>query len=288
MCESINEKNCTCGHTHFDRSKNHFHKLFGEIHADYKSQFENAELTVADDDTVAACRKKLSGDPDNYDYITELGGALCYQLRYREAYPVYEKAIGVSPDRVFAHRRLALCALKLLNFNKATEEFYVCGEHSGMNLDLLYRIGLCRFYSGNFSEAESCFEKCYGLCENDGDMYIAVIYWHILSLVRQSKDLSPAIEKYSDDIKIGHHMGYLLTAQLFSEHKNIDALIADTRGADEMTYTILLYGAYHYALHIGDEHKAKHYLAEMLGYKTYWASFCWIAAYVDGKKLHLL
>lgn len=288
MCESVNDKKCACEHDRFGRPANHFHKLFGEIHADYKSQFENSELTIADDEAVAACRKKLSGDPDNYDYITELGGALCYQLRYREAYPVYEKAITVNPDRVFAHRRLALCALKLLRFDKAIEEFTLCGEHSGMNLDLLYRIGLCRFYSGNFSAAENFFNKCYGLCEGDGDMYIAVIYWHILSLARQGKDLSPALEKYRDDIKIGHHMGYLLTAQLFSGHKNTDALVADTRGADEMTYTILLYGAYHYALLNGDGDKAKQYLTEMLSYKTYWASFCWIAAYVDGKKLHLL
>ena len=292
MCDGTN-KYCTCGIL-FHENNHHAHgvdnvpfrRLFSEIHEEYDTQFENAVSIVSDDADTAAARSKAATCP-NTENLLSLGGALCFQLRYKEAAKVYSQVLSSDPLNYTANRKLALCMLKTRDFSKARELFALCDRLNPDDLDIVYRQGLCEFYDGNFSAAERFFLRCYPYAQGNGDIYIAVMYWHILTLVRLNKDISDALSKHSQNIEIGHHFGYLLACRLFAGEDTVGHLTASTSDADEMTRTILLYGVYHYFLMQNKRTGACAALREMLSLKTYWGSFAWIAAYGDGIRENL-
>lgn len=286
MCDATG-KGCSCNFSHDSHHHTHgerhapFHRLFSVIHAEYDTQFEDAASVIPDDADTAAARDKAKSDPSAENLLT-LAAALCFQLRYKEAAKVYSEVLAERPLDYTANRKLALCMLKTRNFAKARELFALCDSLSPDDLDIIYRQGLCEFYDGNFQAAENFFLRCYPLARDNGDMYIAVIYWHILTLVRLKKDIEQALSMYSPDIEIGHHAGYLLTCRLFAGEDTLEHLMLSTADADEMTRTLLLYGVYHYFIMQNKRAGACAALREMLSYKTYWGSFAWIAAYGDG------
>lgn len=289
MCDGSG-KDCTCGNLSQDRHHHShegghapFHRLFGALHAEYDTQFGDAVCCVPDDDATAAARSDAAADPSVCN-LHSLAAALCFQLRYKEAAEVLSRILAVSPLDYTANRKLALCMLKTRDFKRARELFALCDKLNPDDLDVVYRQGLCEFYDGDFGRAEEYFLRCYPLCRDDGDMYIAVVYWHLLTLIRLGKDTGDALGHYSPDIKIGHHVGYLLTCRLFSGEDTLEHLLSSTADADEMTRTLLLYGIYHYFLMQGKKSAARAALRDMLSYTTYWGSFAWIAAYGDGKR----
>lgn len=293
MCDNLTGV-CTCGlaghsHHHHEHDGGHapFHRLFGELHETYESEFGSISPSTPDDDGTAAARKTANENP-TAENLLALAGALCFQLRYKEAAEFYEKILAGAPSNYAANRKLALCMLKTRNFGKARELLAVCDRLNPASLDVIYRQGLCEFYDGNFERAEEYFINCYPLTRDNGDMYIAVIYWHLLTLVRLGKDTGAALAEYSSDIQIGHHVGYLLTCKLFAGEDTLAHLTESTEDAEEMTRTLLLYGVYHYEKMRGKRTAARAALSEMLDKQTYWGSFAWIAAYGDGKAQGLI
>lgn len=287
MCDNLTGV-CTCGtlsHHGHDHSEGHahlpFHNLFGTVHESYFSQFADAPALVGDDEATALARYEATKSPTPENLLT-LAGALCFQLRYKDAAEVYRRILRDAPDNYAAKRKLALCMLKTRDFATARKLLADCDAANPDSLDVVYRQGLCEFYDGDFERAAHYFEKCYPLSEDNGDMYIATIYWHALSLVRCNGNVAEAMNRYNPDIKIGHHLGYLLTCKLFSGEDTLANLTETTAHADEMTRTILLYGVYHFEKMRAKRTAARAALSEMLSLDTYWGSFAWIAAYGDG------
>ncbi len=233
MCDNLTGV-CTCGlaghsHHHHGHDGGHapFHRLFGELHETYESEFGSISPSTPDDDGTAAARRTATENP-TAENLLALAGALCFQLRYKEAAEVYDKILAGAPSNYAANRKLALCMLKTRNFGKARELLAVCDRLNPASLDVIYRQGLCEFYDGNFERAEEYFLNCYPLTRDNGDMYIAVIYWHLLTLVRLGKDTAAALAEYSSDIQIGHHVGYLLTCKLFAGEDTLAHLTEST------------------------------------------------------------
>ena len=75
-------------------------KYFADVHASYKSQFENLPHGLTDTDEILACRAK----PQTYENILELADALCWQLRFREAIDALTQAVKLEPERMEAYR----------------------------------------------------------------------------------------------------------------------------------------------------------------------------------------
>lgn len=286
MCDNLTGV-CTCGtlsqNGHHAHGHGHapFHNLFGTLHESYFSQFADAPSLTGDDEATALARTTAQRTP-TAENLLALAGALCFQLRYKDAAEVYRKILRDAPDNYAAKRKLALCMLKTRDFSSARRLLADCDEANPDSLDVIYRQGLCEFYDGDFRKAVQFFEKCYSLSEDNGDMYIATVYWHALSLVRCGLPADDAMKHYTPDIKIGHHLGYLLTCKLFSGEDTLADLTETTAHADEMTRTILLYGVYHFEKMRSKRTAARAALSEMLSLDTYWGSFAWIAAYGDG------
>lgn len=288
MCEGLSGA-CACSEIRLESSYKHthgqsrFHNLFSDSRESYRSQFCDCPVTSEDEPSVAEARTVVSEKP-GADSYKSLGDALCFQLRYKEAAQAYANALKYDYCDYYAHRRLALCFLKTLRFAFAKGELLWCARRNADSLDLLYRLGLCDFYSGNYTAACEYFSRCYALCEGNGNMHVATVYWHALSLIRAGESVGSAMRRYDKNIPIGHHRGYLLACRLFSGEENLESVLKKAENEEELTRTLLLYGAYNYLMSQNRKSEAAEILKKMLSYETYWGSFGWIAAYVDARR----
>lgn len=257
-----------------------FHGLFSPVHASRRSQMDGETELVPDDARTASARTGYSRDPSSSNAMS-LADALCKQLRYREAAELYSEAIP-SLGRA-ALRRLALCHLKTGRLDEAESEFRRCGELGGDRLDIAYRLGLTAYYSGRYDDAEKYFEECIPLSENNGDMYVAAVYWYALSLLGAGRDVAPAAATFKTDVKIGHHYGYLAACRMFAGELSADELAAQAAKADEMTRVIMLYALSRVAKRNGDP-AAPALLRAVLAEDTYWGCFAWMAARYDARR----
>ena len=119
----------------------------------------------------------------------------------------------MEPENLPLLRLRAGRYLTILQSNPAIADFEKCLSLGVERLDCLYRIGLAHYYAGRYAQALETFENCMSLC--DGEMGIAVIYWHTLSAVRAEK--APTLLKYYRlDMAVGHHTAYEKAIQVWN------------------------------------------------------------------------
>lgn len=261
-------------------SHNHNHELFSDVYSKKECQLNGAPLDVYDIEKVVEAKLQLIQN-QNFDNLINLGNALCFQLRYREAIEFYEKAKEKDCENILARRKLALCFLKTGNIDGALEEYSFCDQVTPNSLDIIYRIGLAHYYAGNYEKAKSELYRCFELSRDNGEMYIAVIYWYILSCVKLKQDLKFVLDLYNEKIECGHHIGYELTAKLFCGLVGEEKLYKLAKENDEMTFVIYLYGLYCYYQMKNDVAKAIKCKAELLKTDKYWACFSYLGAFYD-------
>ena len=264
--------------------KNHSHaRLISDIHSTAERELFcfDKSLSVADDENVRAKRAELVlGDRQS---LLALGDALAFQMRYNEALEYYEKARSAFPDDYDCHRRCGARYLSVLNIDAAEREVLWCLSRTDDKLDILYRLALCAYYKGDYAKARDGFFECYALCESNGEMYVAVLYWHIQCLVRLDEDINPALGRYTEELDGGHHVGYMRTVKLFLHD---GASNADTICEDELNLSIYRYGYYAYLLYKGQKQDAVRELEGVLGLNTYFSSFAYLGAFSEKARLH--
>lgn len=306
----------------------HRHKLISDIHSDrereldvnFKSAFASEDFVkkegfiaegsayadaIADDENVREKRAKLKDDKQS---LLALGDALAYQMRYNEALVYYTRACELYPDDYESLRKRAGRLLSVLRVDEAEEAFNICLARTDDKLDIIYRLALCAYYRGDFSGAKEKFISCYELSGDNGEMYVAVLYWHIQCAVRLGEDVNGALKYYYDGLDFGHHIGYMRTVELFlketkhcanadlnSKHNlNIgtsDSICNEAASGtdceiageddDELNIAIYKYGVYAYLLHKGCEYEARLALNDTLDHDTYFSSFAYLGAYSE-------
>lgn len=292
----------------------HTKKLISDIHSDsvqelrFKSALASdafgdrtyAASEIADDENVREKRAKLKDDKES---LLALGDALSYQMRYNEALVYYTRACELYPDDYVCLRKRAGRLLSVLRVDEAERAFNVCLTRADDKLDIIYRLALCAYYRGDFKSAKDKFISCYELSRDNGEMYIAVLYWHIQCLVRLEEDVNDAMKYYYDGLDPGHHIGYMRAVELFlldDRNREINPglglyAVADMGAnagkgicnevanevADELNIAIYKYGVYAYLLHLGCEYEARLALDDTLNHDTYFSSFAYLGAYSE-------
>lgn len=264
--------------------KNHVHKrLISEIHSTAERELFcfDKSLSVADDENVRARRAELV--QRDRQSLLALGDALAFQMRYNEALRYYEQARDAFPDDYSCHRKCGARYMSVLNIDAAEREFLWCLNRTDDKLDINYRLALCAYFRGDFAKARDGFSACYALCRENGEMYIAVLYWHIQCLVRLRESLKPALNYYYDGLDGGHHVGYMQTVKLFLCEEPDAAYEIDCE--DELNLSIYRYGYYAYLLYKGLAYEAVCELEAMLKLNTYFSSFAYLGAFSEKARL---
>lgn len=104
-------------------------------------------------------KELLAQDPDNIDYLIELGLINVSLGHRKEAIELYERALRIDPDNQKVEVDLAFAYLFENNLQKSEEIFEKVIEKSPDNPDALAGIGYIAMLKGEESEAEQIFEK---------------------------------------------------------------------------------------------------------------------------------
>lgn len=267
MC--LGDPNCKCNLISDVRAIRDQELAFSSTHA----------RLVPDDERTKNARANLALNPDDFNLVVALGDALAFQMRYNEAIECFEKACAMRPDDYAVRRKRAGRYLTTLNLDKAEKEFAWCLEKAQDKLDPLYMSGCCKYYQGEYEKAKSVFDECVELARDNGDMYVASLFWAIACDVQLGKSVADDIAKFHGDIQIGHHTGYLQTLKLFA-----GAPLAECDNIpkeDELQLCIFTYGVHLYYKHEKNAFLADAFLAGTLKLDTYFSAFAYLGAYTE-------
>lgn len=255
-------------------------KYFADIHALPASQLGGQPHGLADTTEVASLR-----NAQTYEELLDLGKALCFQLRHREAVEVYTKAIALKPQDIRGYRQRAARYLTTLRPEPAIRDFLRCQELGGDEQDLSYRLGLCRYYAGDYEGAMLELERCYPLC--DEEMGIAAIFWHTLSAWRAGEQPALLAQCYHPGMKVGHHTAYDFAMAVASGAHSLEEAKQRINGeTDDLEYGIMAYGIAACLSALGRDAEARTILNQLLERDGFWISYAYLAAWNDTHREH--
>ncbi|MDR0863100.1 MAG: tetratricopeptide repeat protein [Oscillospiraceae bacterium] len=259
----------------------HTHKYFSEIHADKNSQFFALPHSTPDNEETAESRRKLAAEPDDYALLMDFAKRLNFQLRYREAIEVYNRALELRPDDCDVRLARAPRYYNTLQFDKAYADYAYCLERSPDNAYALYRLGITAYAMGKNSEAEACFTRCMAHYANEPEMLVASAYWLAMTVAR-TRSGNAEWRSFDFALDIGHHTGYRDGLAVLCGKSNAgetySSWLAD---ADTLNASIVLYALVaHYRLN-GDSVMENEVFYALMRTDEYWAGFAYIAAWAE-------
>ena len=258
-------------------------KYFADVHASYKSQFENLPHALSDTDEILTCRAK----PQTYETLLELADALCWQLRFREAIDALTQAVKLEPERMEAYRKRGPKYLDTLQFEQALTDYTHCEQADGVSVMSRYRIGMAHYLMGKYGDAICAFSDSLAIAPQDDDMYIADVYWLVLSQLRAGK--ADAAQKtlrqhYRPDMYVGHHTAYEKAMRAAAGYASMDILAELDAEPDDLQYAMTAYGLCVLLQAHDEKEKADALREKLLKRDGFWFCFSYLAAYHDQTK----
>ncbi len=248
---------------------------FSEIHAAPATQLGRETCTLEDSPEVAALR-----GAESFEDLLKLGSALNYQLRYRDALPVYDRAIALCPEDIRGWRQRAPRLINTLQPEKAIADLEHCRAMGGSEEDLSYRLAIAHYLAGHDEASMAESRICLPYC--DEEMGIAVIYWHTLAAWRLGQAPVLLYQSYHPGMKVGHHTAYegamALAAGMIGRKQAMQELEALD---SDLEYAIYGYGVSCWLRQAGHTEEAEALLDSILRRDSFWIGYAFIAAWRD-------
>ena len=256
-------------------------KYFADVHASHESQFQNLPHGLADTDEILACRAK----PQTYETLLELADALCWQLRFREAIDALTQAVKLEPERMEAYRKRGPKYLDTLQFERALADYTRCEQADGVSVMSRYRIGMAHYLMRKYDDAIRAFADSLAIAPQDDDMYIADVYWLVLSQLRAEKadEAQKTLKQhYRPDLYVGHHTAYEKAMRVAAGFAPMEDMLAelDTE-EDDLQFAMTAYGLCVLLETHGEIEKADALREKLLARDGFWFCFSYLAAYSD-------
>lgn len=250
-------------------------KIFSDIHSCIEKEWLEFNIEIADDEGVASARKRLDG---SYESAMNLVSALCFQLRYRESLKICERLYNEHSDDYALQRRLGVLYFKLLKFDESIIFLEKCLNHTNEKMQILYMIAVVRYYNGDYKESKSLLEKCAAMCKDNGEMFVAVLYWYAFCLDRLNLPPNEFIEMSKNyNFDCGHHTGYDAVVRLALKLCSEEEALKICKNDSELNACCLNYGlSVLFERH--NKIKSDNHLKESLRIKDLFGAFSYIAA----------
>ena len=258
-------------------------KYFADVHASHESQLQNLPHGLADTDEILACRAK----PQTYENILELADALCWQLRFREAIDALTQAVKLEPERMEAYRKRGPKYLDTLQFERALADYTRCEQADGVSVMSRYRIGMAQYMLQNYDAATAAFAGSLAIAPQDDDMYIADVYWLVLSQLCAEKadEAQKTLQQhYRPDMYVGHHTAYEKAMRAAAGYASMDILAELDAEPDDLQYAMTAYGLCVLLQAHDEKEKADALREKLLKRDGFWFCFSYLAAYHDQTK----
>ena len=263
-----------CQSNKLHNHKNHTHPKLSNIRSNVYIEMFNKEEKTKDDDVVLAIKNEINEKGKSIDLLLKLAQALCLQFRYKDALKVCDEVLLLDKTNFKARRIKAIRYMTTGQIDKSLDLFKELEKESDDKLDISYRIALCYFYKNEYEKAKELFYNSFSLCHENNEMYIAILYWYIISKMCLKEDISSALKMYYQ-MDVGHHIGYDYFIRVFNgeDYKEYEELSK----VDNLTRLIYLVGLYYYFEYKGEYTKANEYFSKALKCDEYWSSFSGLA-----------
>ena len=258
-------------------------KYFADVHASHESQLQNLPHGLADTDEILACRAK----PQTYETLLELADALCWQLRFREAIDALTQAVKLEPERMEAYRKRGPKYLDTLQFERALADYTRCEQADGVSVMSRYRIGMAQYMLQNYDAATAAFAGSLAIAPQDDDMYIADVYWLVLSQLCAEKadEAQKTLQQhYRPDMYVGYHTAYEKAMRAAAGYASMDILAELDAEPDDLQYAMTAYGLCVLLQAHDEKEKADALREKLLKRDGFWFCFSYLAAYHDQTK----
>lgn len=270
---------CSMKNDTHSHGKPHVHgKLFSDIHSCIEKEWLYMDITVPDDERTLSAKESSDG---TYEKVMDYVDALCFQLRYREALACCESLYKTYPNVYRLERRLGVLYFKLLKFDESQKFLTKCLFDTDEELQLTYILAVVCYYKEDYQRAKSLLSRCAVLSADDGEMYVAVLYWFLCCSVRFNHsfdELKNLAKNYNFDC--GHHLGYdgavRFALDMLSEAKAESFCDKDTA----LNRCCLNYGL-SVIFESKDKEKCRKYLSKSLEDKDLFGAYSYIAGYND-------
>ncbi len=148
---------------------------------------------------------------------------------------------------------------------------------------LAYPLGVLNYLKKDYKQAAEYFLQCL---PSNGEMEIAVIYWHSLACYMAGTEAT-LLDTFSENMEVGHHIAYKKTVTFFKNNDATDKDINDSSAdlyspaTNDLDKAIILYGLSVFYKHINNNAKAKEFLDLALECSSVWPCVSYLAAYRD-------
>ena len=263
----------------------HQHTYFSEIHATKASQFFGESCDVPDTDEIAELRTRLAAAPKDFDLLTQLAAKLSFQLRYREALALYERAVALRPDDVEARRGRAARLLATLQTRRAYEEYTACRNLKPEAVDIANRVGISAYILGKDAEAAEVLAWCVAQSADEPETQVAVSYWLALTELRMGGGTG-AWRHFDFAAAIDHHTGYRAGLAVLCGRESAEETYGTVKQSeDSLNGCIVLYALAIWYKQQGDSTRYRALLREILAWDDFWPGFAYLVAWSEWESL---
>ena len=148
-----------------------------------------------------------------------------------------------------------------------------------------YRVGMAHYLMGKYDDAIRAFADSLAIAPQDDDMYIADVYWLVLSQLCAGKadEAQKTLQQhYRIGMYVGHHTAYEKAMRVAAGAAQMeDILAALDEEPDDLQFAMTAYGLCVLLEAAGEREKADALREKLLARGGFWFCFSYLAAYHD-------
>ena len=148
-----------------------------------------------------------------------------------------------------------------------------------------YRIGMAHYLMRKYDGAIRAFADSLAIASQDDDMYIADVYWLVLSQLRAGEmaEAQRTLQQhYRPDMYVGHHTAYEKAMRVAAGAAQMEDILATLdEETDDLQFAMTAYGLCVLLEAAGEREKADALREKILARDGFWFCFSYLAAYHD-------
>ena len=174
-----------------------------------------------------------------------------------------------------------------LQFERALADYTRCEQTDGVSVESRYRVGMAHYLMRKYDDAIRTFTDSLAIAPQDDDMYIADVYWLVLSQLCAEKadEAQKTLQQhYRPDMYVGHHTAYEKAMRAAAGYASMDILAELDAEPDDLQYAMTAYGLCVLLQAHDEKEKADALREKLLKRDGFWFCFSYLAAYHDQTK----
>jgi tetratricopeptide (TPR) repeat protein len=257
---------------------------------------------------LTAARKDFDQDPKSVEAVIWLGRRTAYLGHYKDAIKIYTDGIKQFPSdaRLYRHRGHRLITIRcfdaaIADFEKAAklirnkpDEIEPDGLPNGRNIptstlqsNIWYHLGLAHYLKGDFQRALKAYREAEKVSRN-ADMLVATTHWLYMTLRRlgRESEARQTLDAIKDDLELIENADYYKMLLIYKGKLDPVAVWQEmNEHAGSLSNATLGYAIGNWFLYNGKREQAEGVLHQVTASANQWASFGYIAAEAELKRL---